>query len=78
MISAVARVIWLRELMRVVLWARPPLEWISLSFLLGLNVMVLRAKLALGHTAESTTVQDLRSTRGRSVLQRDPDRFEGH
>jgi hypothetical protein len=52
----------------------------SRSFLLGPNVMALRAKLALGHLAGPTTVQSLRSirTRSRSMLQRDPDRSEGH
>ena len=54
--------------------------WVSRSFLLGPNVMALRAKLALGHLAGPTTVQSLRSirTRGRAMLQRDPDRSEGH
>jgi len=53
--------------------------WVSRSFLLGPSVMALRAKLALGHVAGPTTIQSLRSirTRGRSMLQRDPDRFEG-
>jgi GT2 family glycosyltransferase len=52
--------------------------WVSRSFLLGPNVMALRAKLALGHLTGPKTVQGLRSirTRGRSMLLRDPDRFE--
>ena len=37
--------------------SRPPLKWVSRSFLLGPNVMALRAKLALGHLAGPTTVQ---------------------
>lgn len=54
--------------------------WVSRSFLLGPNVMTLRAKLALGKLAGPRAITAMRSirTRGRAMLSRDPDRSEGH
>jgi GT2 family glycosyltransferase len=54
--------------------------WVSRSILLGPSVMALRAKLALGHVAGPRTITGMRTirTRGRAMLRRDPDRYEGH
>jgi len=54
--------------------------WVSRSFLLGPSVAALRAKLALGSLTGPGAMASLRGirARGRSLLQRDPDRPEGH
>jgi glycosyltransferase involved in cell wall biosynthesis len=54
--------------------------WVSRSFLLGPSVTALRAKLALGSLTGPAAIASLRGirARGRSLLQRDPDRPEGH
>ncbi len=54
--------------------------WVSRSFLLGPSVTALRAKLALGSLTGPAAMASLRGirARGRSLLQRDPDRPEGH
>ena len=54
--------------------------WVSRSILLGPSVMALRAKLALGHLAGPRTITSARTirTRGRAMLMRDPDRYQGH
>jgi len=64
-------------MMRLVLWGRPLLEWVSDR--LGRSVLALQVRpaLAFSPTKNDTAMKIIR-TRGRAWLQRDPDGYEGH